>query len=175
MTQPALSAEEVLAWNEQTTTRWRKLLTAHPELLANPCDIAGTKTVAELLQHIVTVELRYAERLANLPTSDYAAIPYDSLDAIYATHDRAACAIFREQLHGCLRRRLEPNRWSSPPAFDGPSSGSLQPQQTILFHRALLHSIPPLRSSSPPLRTKATASNPRRLARWTISSWDSNS
>jgi hypothetical protein len=88
MTQPILTAEEILAWNETTATGWRKLLTNHPELLTQPCDIAGTKTVGELLQHIVAVELRYAERLASLPVS-YAALPFDSVESIYATHDRA--------------------------------------------------------------------------------------
>ena len=89
MTQPILTAEEVLAWNEKTAQNWRQLLTSHPELLTQPCDIAGTKNVAELLQHIVAVELRYAERLAGLPVSDYATIPFDSVESIYATHDRA--------------------------------------------------------------------------------------
>jgi hypothetical protein len=70
MTQPILTAEEVLAWNEKTAQNWRQLLISHPELLTQPCDIAGTKTVAELLQHIVAVELRYAERLAGLPISE---------------------------------------------------------------------------------------------------------
>ena len=64
MTQPILTAEEILAWNEKTAQGWRQLLTSHPELLTQPCDIAGTKNVAELLQHIVAAQLRYAERLA---------------------------------------------------------------------------------------------------------------
>ena len=133
MTQPVLSAEEVLAWNEQTATRWCKLLSAHPELLATPCDIAGTKTVAELLQHIVAVELRYAERLANLPTSDYAAIPFDSVDVIYATHDRAI-SIFRPLLNS-------DTDWTEPMDFATRSMGPLRSdRKTVLFH-ALLHSI----------------------------------
>ncbi len=68
MSEPNLSAEELIAWLETTSSNWRQLLTTHPELLAMPCDIAGTKTLGELLQHIVAVELRYAERLADLPS-----------------------------------------------------------------------------------------------------------
>src|SRR5260370_35638705 len=97
MTQPTLTAEEILAWNEKTAQNWRQLLTNHPELLTQPCDIAGTKNVAELLQHIVAVELRYAERLAGLPISEYAYVPFDSVDSISATHNRAI-ALFNQLL-----------------------------------------------------------------------------
>jgi hypothetical protein len=89
MSQPVLTAQDLIAWLEKTSTGWRQLLLEHPELLAMACDIVGVKTVAELLQHIVAVELRYAERLADLPVSDYADIPFDSVETIYATHNRA--------------------------------------------------------------------------------------
>jgi hypothetical protein len=75
MSQPVLTVQDLMAWNEKTATNWQQLLTTHPELLTLPCDVAGTKTVGELLQHIAAVELRYAERLADLPVSDYANVP----------------------------------------------------------------------------------------------------
>jgi uncharacterized damage-inducible protein DinB len=133
MTQPVLTAEEILAWNEKTTQGWRRLLTAHPELLAQPCDIAGTKNVAELLQHIVAAQLRYAERLAGLPVSDYAAIPFDSVESIYAVHDRAV-SIFQQLLTSDVD-------WSESIDFVTRTAGTLHSdRKTILFH-ALLHSI----------------------------------
>jgi uncharacterized damage-inducible protein DinB len=133
MTQPSLSAEEILAWNEKTATGWRKLLANHPELLTRPCDIAGTKNVGELLQHIVAAQLRYAERLAGLPISDYASIPFDSVESIYATHDRAA-AIFRQLFDSDID-------WNEPIDFTTRSMGTLHSdRKTILFH-ALLHGI----------------------------------
>ena len=133
MSQPSLSAEEILAWNETTAAGWRKFLTSHPELLTQPCDIAGTKSVAELLQHIVAAQLRYAERLAGLPISDYASIPFDSVESIYATHDRAA-AIFRQLLSSDVD-------WNEPIDFATRSMGTLHSdRKTILFH-ALLHGI----------------------------------
>jgi uncharacterized damage-inducible protein DinB len=95
MSEPVLTAQDVFAWNEKTATGWRQLLANHPDLLTQSCDIAGTKTVAELLQHIVAAQLRYAERLAGLPITDYATIPFDSVETIYATHDRAI-AIFQQ-------------------------------------------------------------------------------
>jgi uncharacterized damage-inducible protein DinB len=134
MTQPILTAEEILVWNEKTATGWRKLLANHPELLTQPCDIAGTKTVAELLQHIVAAQLRYAERLADLPISDYATIPFDSVESIYATHDRSM-VIFQELL------TLKDYDWEAAVEFTTRSMGQLHSnRKTILLH-ALLHGI----------------------------------
>ena len=133
MTQPILTAEEILDWNEKTAQNWRQLLTNHPELLAQPCDIAGTKIVAELLQHIVAVELRYAERLAGLPISEYADVPFDSVESIYATHDRAVVLF-----HRLLTSDTD---WNEPAEFPTRTMGQLRSnRKTILFH-ALLHSI----------------------------------
>jgi uncharacterized damage-inducible protein DinB len=133
MTQPVLTAEEILAWNEMTAQGWRQLLTSHPELLTQPCDMAGTKTVAELLQHIVAVQLRYAERLADLPVSDYAAIPFDSAESIYAIHDRTI-AIFQQLLASDID-------WNEPFEFTTRTMGPARSnRKTILFH-ALLHGI----------------------------------
>ncbi len=133
MTQPTLTAEEILAWNEKTAQGWRQLLTNHPELLSQPCDIAGTKSVAELLQHIVAAQLRYAERLAALPISDYDSVRFDSVDSIYAAHDRAI-AIFQQLI-------TSDSNWDEPLDFTTRTRGSLRSnRKTILFH-ALLHGI----------------------------------
>jgi uncharacterized damage-inducible protein DinB len=133
MTQPVLTAEEILAWNEKTAQGWRQLLTNHPDLLTQSCDIAGTKTVAELLQHIVAAQLRYAERLSDLPISDYATIPFDSVDSIYSTHDRAT-TLFKQLL-------VSDVNWELPLDFNTRTMGTLHSnRKTILFH-ALLHGI----------------------------------
>jgi len=133
MTNAVLTAEEILAWNDKTAQGWRQLLTTHPELLTHPCDIAGTKSVAELLQHIVAAQLRYAERLAGLPISDYATIHFDSVESIYATHDRAA-TIFRQLFTSDID-------WSEPIDFTTRTMGTVRSnRKTILFH-ALLHGI----------------------------------
>ena len=133
MSEPILTTTELLAWLETTSTNWRKLVKAHPELLAQPCDIMGVKSVAELLQHIVAVELRYAERLADLPVSDYANIPFDTPDSIYATHDRAI-AILQQLLAAGID-------WNQSIEYMtraiGPARSTLK---TILFH-AIFHSI----------------------------------
>ena len=109
------------------------MVEAHPEILDIPCDVVGVSTVGGLLQHIVAVELRYAERLAGLPATDYAAIPFDSIAAIDATHQRAV-TLFREQL-------TRDGDWDETIEFATRSLGDLRAaRKTILFH-ALLHGI----------------------------------
>lgn len=130
----ALSGEQLLAWVEVTSTEWRALLTAHPEALAFPCDLRETESVAQALQHIVAVELRYAQRLADLPQSDYAVIPYGSVDEIYRTHDMAM-TLYRELL---ARADFD---WEQIVEFQTRSAGTLKSsRRTILVH-ALMHSI----------------------------------
>lgn len=133
MNQPVLTAEDVMAWNEKTSQEWRKLATEHPEMLALPCDIAGAKVVGELLQHIVAVELRYAERLAEQPVTDYAAIPYDSAASLYATHDRAA-ALFRQLLTSDVD-------WDGAFDFATRTMGPARSTRKAVFFHAHLHGI----------------------------------
>jgi uncharacterized damage-inducible protein DinB len=131
--EPSLSAEEVIIWLEKTSIGWRNLLTAHPELLAMHCDIMGVQTVAQLLQHIVAVELRYSERLADLPVSDYANIPFDSIQSLYATHDRAI-ALLQQVLASDID-------WNATIEFTTRAMGPARSKRkTILFH-TLFHGI----------------------------------
>ena len=133
MGQPALSADEMIAWLEKTSTNWCALIEAHPEVLALPCDVMGVGTVGGLLQHIVAVEVRYAEQLSGLPMTEYAAIPFDSARAIYATHERAV-KLFRKQLAGEVD-------WGEKVEFKTRSMGLLRAsRKTALFH-ALLHGM----------------------------------
>jgi uncharacterized damage-inducible protein DinB len=133
MSAPNLSAEESIAWLETTSTNWRKLLNTHPELLTQSCDVAGVKTIAELLQHIVAVELRYAERLADLPVSDYANIPFDSVEAIYATHD-STINILRQLLDSDID-------WNQSIEYMTRSFGPARStRKSILFH-VIFHGI----------------------------------
>ena len=133
MSEPVLTAQDVLGWYETTSDHWRKFLTENPAILAISCDIAGASTVAQLMQHIVAVELRWAERLARIPETSFEQVPYDSVDALYATHDRAT-AVIRQVL-------AADTDWDQIIDFQtrtyGPARASLK---TILFHD-LLHSL----------------------------------
>jgi uncharacterized damage-inducible protein DinB len=130
----AITGIELLDWVDQTSRGWKKLTTAHPEVLTFPCDIRETKSVAELLQHIVAVELRFAERLNELTETSYESIPYDSVAAIYATHDRAM-----ELLRPLLERDGE--FWETVLEMKTRSSGIVRAtRRTVLVH-LLTHSI----------------------------------
>ena len=132
MAEPELTATELLNWQEKTAQSWRTLIEAHPEILTMACNTAGVTTAGGLLQHIVAVELRYAERLNDLPATDYAAIPYDTVEAIYATHDHAI-QLFRQQLE---RTDLD---WNERIEFTTRTMGPARSaRKTVLFH-ALLH------------------------------------
>jgi uncharacterized damage-inducible protein DinB len=133
-TMVAITGAELQRWVEHTSDSWEKLLSERPEILEFACDIRETTSVAQLLQHIVAVELRYAERMSGLPQSPYEAIPFDSVEAIYATHRRAM-----EMLRPMLER--EDAFWEEVLDFQTRSAGVLRAsRRTVLIH-LLTHSI----------------------------------
>jgi uncharacterized damage-inducible protein DinB len=130
----ALTGEELMAWNDKTAERWRKLLEAHENLLTVPCDIAGVKSIGELMQHIVAVQLRYAERLAGLPETSYDAIAYDTVATLFATHSKGL-ELFRAML-------ADPAYdWALEIEFSTRSMGQLVASRKTIFVHALMHSI----------------------------------
>jgi uncharacterized damage-inducible protein DinB len=132
MSELSLTGQDMLAWNESTSDGWRQLISENPEVLEISCDVMNVKTVGELLQHIVAVELRYAERLVGLPATDYATIPFDSVGAIYATHDRAI-ALLGQQLVA------DPD-WDEQIEFMTRTWGPARASRKTIFFHALLHS-----------------------------------
>jgi uncharacterized damage-inducible protein DinB len=130
----AITGAELQAWVEHTSDLWKKLLTEHPEILAFPCDIRETQSVAQVLQHIVAVELRYAERLNELPQTDYAAISYDTAEAIYATHTRAM-----DLLRPLLDR--DEQYWETILEMQTRSSGIFRASRRTVLAHMLTHSI----------------------------------
>ncbi len=130
----ALTAEELMAWLEATSSGWRKLAAEHPELLAIPCDVRGTTNVAELLQHIVAVELRFTERLHGLPATEYSLIPTAPVEAIYAVHDRAM-----RMLRELLGR--DGIAWEEPIEVVTRSAGTQHATRRVILVHAMMHSI----------------------------------
>lgn len=133
MSEPVMTATEALVWLESTSTHWRKFLNEHPAILALPCGIAKTTTIAGLLQHIVAVELRYAERISGTPETDYEKIPFDTVEAVYATHDRAI-TLYRKALEGSLD-------WNTEIEFATRSAGRLRASYKTIFFHAVFHGI----------------------------------
>jgi uncharacterized damage-inducible protein DinB len=134
MSLPGLSGKELMAWLERTSEGWRTLLAAHPAALAFPCDIRATRTVAQLLQHIAAVELRYAERLAGLTETPYDDVPYDSVAAVYASHDKAMSYLRQ------LDTETEDN-WEEWLEFTTRSAGTLRATRHTIFIHLAMHSI----------------------------------
>lgn len=135
MSYPGLSGEELYAWAERTSSGWRALLAAHPEALAFPCDIRATTTAAELLKHIVAVELLFAEWLSAMPATPLEAIPSGTVEAIYATHDKAMGLLLA--LNG-----REETWWREPVDFPMRSGGGvIRAERRAFATHLLMHSI----------------------------------
>ena len=131
---PALQAEELMAWNDHSAQQWRAFANANPDVLNVPCDIYRAKTVGELLQHIVAAELRYAERLLEMTPTDYTEIPFGTAEEIFGAHDRAI-ALFRSLF---AKNDFD---WSVKLEFPTLTAGTMRaPRRTIFFH-AMLHAI----------------------------------
>jgi uncharacterized damage-inducible protein DinB len=94
---PAITLEELLAWNHESSEFWKAHLEANPALLGLPCDISGTTNVQEFARHIWGVELVWGQRIAGLPVMDRKDIPAGPLDALFDLHLKAV-QIFRTLL-----------------------------------------------------------------------------
>ncbi|HEX4651125.1 MAG TPA: DinB family protein [Granulicella sp.] len=134
----ALSAEELIAWNDTTARRWHAFFSANPAALALPCDIHATPTdphtVAHFLQHIVAAQLRHAQRLAGQLIDDYDAIPGLTPDDFLISHDRTL-TLLRSLL-------ADPTiDWAGPMEFQTLTAGRRRSsRRTLLFH-SMLHGI----------------------------------
>jgi uncharacterized damage-inducible protein DinB len=134
MSLPSLTGKELVAWVERTSSGWRELMAAHPEALSLGCDIRETTTVAQLLQHIVAVELLYAERLSGLTETPYETVPLGSVEAIYATHEKAM------ELLNQLADRGQPY-WEEWVEYATRRGGSIRSTRRTVFIHMLMHSI----------------------------------
>ena len=130
----ALTTDELINWVNETSRRWQAHLTAHPDVLALDCDIREGATVRDLVHHVVAVELRYAERLNDLPISTYEQVTKDSVDSLYETHARAM-ALLQQAI-------TTPNtNWEEDLEFPTRSAGTLKARRKTIVVHMLMHSI----------------------------------
>jgi uncharacterized damage-inducible protein DinB len=128
ITLPAITLQELLGWNQESSDFWNTHLKANPALLGLPCGIGGTATVQEFVKHIWGVELRWAQRLAVLPVTDTKDMPAGPLDALFDLHLKAV-QIFRELL-------ADPGKsWDETMTFD---FSFLPPEARTISRRKLL-------------------------------------
>jgi hypothetical protein len=84
------SFAEMLEANERETGKLQSWFGCQPpQLLDLSLSIAIAKDVREFLLHTFADELRYAERLAALPVTDYESLPTDSVAQLFAIGERA--------------------------------------------------------------------------------------
>jgi uncharacterized damage-inducible protein DinB len=93
----AISLEELLAWNQESSKFWKAHLEANPALLELPCGIGGSANVQEFVRHIWGVELVWSQRIAGLPQTDRKDMPAGPLGALFDLHLKAV-QIFRTLL-----------------------------------------------------------------------------
>ena len=135
-----LSFGELLDYCAEESNHWRDFFKQYPDALELPCDIAGTKSVRELVLHIVAVQIRYAERLLNMPITEY-----DALSA------RLAEGKPGEELFALSRKSLEDLRsfaiaandadWDGMLTFPTRSAGELTASRRKIFIHTLLHGV----------------------------------
>ena len=123
-----------MAWLDTTSDRWCALVREHPHALAVECDIMSAGTVAKVLQHIVAVELRYAQRLSDVPISSYEEVPFETADELWSTHKRAM---------DLLRALLADKNfdWEQSIEFQTRSAGVLRATRRMVLAHSMLHSI----------------------------------
>jgi hypothetical protein len=86
---PALTLEELLAWNRESGQFWKAHLDANPALLKLPCGIAGSASVEGFVVHIWGAELRWSQRVAGLAVTAREELPSSPLDAVFGMHEQA--------------------------------------------------------------------------------------
>jgi uncharacterized damage-inducible protein DinB len=139
-----LSFGELLDYSAEESNHWRDFFKQHPDALDVPCDIAQTKTVRELVLHIVVVQMRYAERLLNMPITEY-----ESLAARLGEGKPGQGK--GEELFALGRKSLEDLRsfaiaandadWDGMLTFPTRSAGELTASRRKIFIHALVHGV----------------------------------
>ena len=130
-----LSFGELLDYSAEETRRWGDFFNKNPAALDLRVDIAGAKSVREVVIHIVVVQARYAERLLNLPVSEYSSYEAMSPQAIFASAEKSA-----EDLRSFAVAANDAD-WDGTLTFPTRSAGSLTASRRKIFVHALLHGV----------------------------------
>jgi uncharacterized damage-inducible protein DinB len=129
-----IDIEKLIRWNDKTAQNFHDFVQANPTIFLLPSDIRSSETIAGTLQHIVYLELRFANLIAGFAKTPLEDIPKDSIDALHSTHTHAM-AIVRKLL-------ADPTfDWTQELTFEIPNLGRLDAsRETFLIHLTM-HSI----------------------------------
>jgi uncharacterized damage-inducible protein DinB len=130
-----LSFGELLDYASEETNHWRDWFGKNPKALELPCDIAGTKTVREVVLHIAAVQMRYAERLLNLPITEYDELGSKSATELFALAQKSA-----EDLRSFAVAANDAD-WDGTLTFPTRTAGTLTASCRKIFVHALLHGL----------------------------------
>ena len=130
-----LSFGELLDYSAEETRRWGDFFNKDPAALNLPVDIAGAKSVREVVIHIVAVQARYAERLLNLPVTEYSSYDSMSPQAVFASAEKSA-----EDLRS-FAVAANDSDWDGELTFPTRSAGTLTASRRKIFVHALLHGL----------------------------------
>jgi uncharacterized damage-inducible protein DinB len=83
---PAITHEELLAWNIEASRFWKSHFETNSHLLELPCGIGGNANAQALVRHIWGAELVWSQIIALLPVTDYHSWPNGPLDALFDLH-----------------------------------------------------------------------------------------
>jgi uncharacterized damage-inducible protein DinB len=86
---PGIRFTDLLAYNAEETSHWKRWFAEHPAALDLPCDVAGAGTVRKLVRHIFVAELSFANRVHGLPRIDFEKLPIGTLDELFAISEEA--------------------------------------------------------------------------------------
>jgi uncharacterized damage-inducible protein DinB len=131
---PALKLSDLLAYCESESHKWQAWFIKNPASLQVKLDIAQASSAAFLVQHIVAVDLRYAERLLGEPVTDYKDLPTDAA-GLFPIHDKAFAKL-RQYLGSATEED-----WKTVIEFPTRSAGTLSASKKKLLVHTLLHSV----------------------------------
>jgi hypothetical protein len=86
----AITLKELLTWSQEAATFWNAHFEANPELLELPCAINDSGNVQELVRHIWTADLRWAQCVSGQPMTPRPDLPKGPLSALFQMHEQAA-------------------------------------------------------------------------------------
>jgi uncharacterized damage-inducible protein DinB len=130
-----LSFGELLDYCAEESNHWRDFFNTNPAALEVPCDIAGTTNVREVVLHIVAVQMRYAERLLNLPITEYETLSGKSGPDLFRLGHKSL-----EDLRSFAVAANDPD-WDGTLTFPTRTAGALTASRRKIFIHALLHSL----------------------------------
>jgi uncharacterized damage-inducible protein DinB len=130
-----LSFGELLDYSSEETNHWRDWFRKNPKALDLPSDIAGAKTVREVVLHIVAVQMRYAERLLNLPITEYEEVASSNAEKLFALAHKSA-----EDLRSFAVAANDAD-WDGTLTFPTRTAGTLTASRRKIFVHALLHGV----------------------------------